>query len=461
MAQTYGEHQEEAAAALTRLVVSDTLPTDQSDIDRMLVCREVVIDALRQRLYGLGLTGHYSPGLIPATPRRLSLIGIEQHLPTLVDRIVFDFPTLPVGQRSPATEALTHAGSDPTVDLWQQVAVALLAGSHALDTAPDRPWLRDQGAGWYLMRDIAVALEAVIVLDSRLAEVGLLQDHEWPDTALDLAERRMIASQCARVAGWHATSDSPDGATADTPQPRAVVGPVVTVTAPAHLADAQRRLANYLRPSHGNEVFFTGEPETDASTARMVVSSQLFLLEEFEQLAIKVPGSGSIRADFANRREVLAELQPNMKRLVDAEDRGRNLRASWQQGELTTALHRLQRSGRLQLTTSQLHELANASHEVTNNLGKALRRELLRDHSNLRLADPTGQVGPTRVYRKHPFERTLTDLVNIPAPTAPVARYSSPLQRAALQRTLDLTPTGRRPPSPYPRARGQVSSPTF
>lgn len=84
---------------------------------------------------------------------------------------------------------------------------------------------------------------------------------------------------------------------------------------------------------------------------------------------------------------------------------------------------------------------------------ESTRHVELGESSNLRLADPTRQVGPARVHRKHPLERHLTDLVNVPAPSTPMARYSAPLQRPALQQTLTHTPTTPTPPSPYPTSR--------
>ncbi len=102
--------------------------------------------------------------------------------------------------------------------------------------------------------------------------------------------------------------------------------------------------------------------------------------------------------------------------------------------------------------------LANATHEVTHNLGRSLRRELLRTHSNLRDGSPRHAGGPVRVGRGSRLEATLTDLVNMPAPKSPVAQFSNPLQRAALRQTLDMTPTAPRPPSPFPAARSLGTS---
>jgi len=102
--------------------------------------------------------------------------------------------------------------------------------------------------------------------------------------------------------------------------------------------------------------------------------------------------------------------------------------------------------------------LANATHEVTHNLGRSLRRELLRSTGNLRDGHPRHEDGLARVGRRSRLEATLTDLANMPAPKSPVAQFSSPLQRAALRETLEMTPTAPRPPSPYPAARSLRTS---
>jgi hypothetical protein len=117
----------------------------------------------------------------------------------------------------------------------------------------------------------------------------------------------------------------------------------------------------------------------------------------------------------------------------------------------------------LALQPTQMVELAQATHEVTHNLGKALRRELLRGTSNLVDAHPRHRDGPIRVGRRSRLEATLTDLVNMPAPSEPAARFSNPLQRAALQQTLNLTPTASsRTPMPFPAARSTTyGAPAF
>ena len=171
------------------------------------------------------------------------------------------------------------------------------------------------------------------------------------------------------------------------------------------------------------------------------------------------PEAAALAAEFTSRAEILEAIQPQLRYLVDVDAHGHDKHRMWQQGEITAAVRRMQRDGvELSLAPAQLLDLANATHEVTNNLARSLRRELLRGNSNLRIADPTNQVGATRVARRSHLEAALTDLVNQPPPTEPVSRFSTPLQRAALRQTLDVTPTRPRPPSPYPAARSRIAS---
>lgn len=467
-AATYGWHAENAARALNALVSADELPADPAAVDQLLHCREAVVDALRQRLYDLGQDDWYPPvDHLPSTTPKPVLAGLDEKLASLVDNIAFALPSLPWDERRSPSEILGAESSDPTVESWRAAAIELLAASHALSAAAEQPWRIDPGAGWWVMRDVAVALEAVLVLDSRLEEVGLLNDHQRPDYAMGLDEKRMVLSQTARVATWQATSASPEDATPRLRQaePAGVLQPVAMVSGPEDLAAAQRRLARFLKPMMANDVFFDDEPEITADAARQVTASQLYLCRVFAQAAEHSPQTRSLAAFFAERAEVLEELQPRINHLADVADgRDPNKRSSWQQSELTTAVSRMEDQGvAIRLQPAQMVELAKATHEVTHNLGKALRRELLRGNSHLVDADPNRRGGPARVTRRSPLETTVTDLVSLPAPSEPVARFSNPLQRAALQQTLNMTPTtSARPPTPFPAARSATySAPAF
>ena len=458
--ETYAEHAEDAARALNRLLQHDTIPADPAAVDQLLHCREAALDALRQRLYGFGPHTWFPPGNLPATGPGLNLEGIDHKLATLLANIACSVPSLLHEERRSPLEVLGTTSTDPVVETWREAAIELLAATHALDAAGDKPWLRDHGAGWYVMRDVAVALEAVLVLDARLAEVGLLNEHDQPESTLGLEETRLIASQAARVSTWYATSDAPDLATPRTPGSASnVLHPVSLVSGPEDLAAAQERLATFLRPMVAYDSAFSGDPEVSADSARQLTASQLYLCRVFAGMAARCPKTATFVSFFDARAEVLESLQPQLRHLVDVSPQESNMRRFWQQGEITSAITRMEDQGReLSLQPHQMLALANATHHVTNNLGRSLRRELLRGHSNLRDGNPRHADGPVRVGRRSRLEATVCDLVNMPAPTAPVAEFSTPLQRAALRHTLEMTPTAARPPSPYPAARNAAGS---
>lgn len=166
---TYGEHAENAAQALNVLIRADGIPTDPAAVDQMLHCREAVVDAMRQRLYDLGQDDWYPPAdHLPARTPQPGLAGLDEKLASLVDNIAFALPSLPWDERRPPSEILGKESPDDTVETWRVAGLELLAASHALSAATEQPWRTDPGAGWWVMRDVAVALEAVLVLDSRL-----------------------------------------------------------------------------------------------------------------------------------------------------------------------------------------------------------------------------------------------------------------------------------------------------
>ena len=315
---TYAEHAEHAAQALNALIRDDAIPADEHAVDQLLHCREAVVDALRQRLYDVGQDSWYPPpDHLPARTPKPMLAGLDEKLASLVDNIAFALPTLTLDERRPHADYLTPASEDPTVESWRTAAIELLSASHALSAAEEQPWRTDPGAGWWVMRDVAVALEAVLVLDSRLDEVGLLAEHQRPEFAMGLDEKRMVLSQTARVATWHATSASPEEATPRLRRaaPSTVVEPVSLVSTPDDLAAAQQRLARFLRPMHASDAFYADEPEITADSARQVTASQLYLCRVFAEAAGQSAKTSMFAAFFTERAEVLESLQPQISHL--------------------------------------------------------------------------------------------------------------------------------------------------
>jgi hypothetical protein len=246
-----------------------------------------------------------------------------------------------------------------------------------------------------------------------------------------------------------------------TPDPirrsQVVAGPIRLVTGPADVAPAQRQLASFLRGLGPPDVLGAWGDQLSAAVARMVVASQLLVATYSEVLAERCthPDVAAIREHFSGRKQALEAVQASMANLVDHEPVHDDKRVAWQQGEITTAIRRLERARhRGSLSAEQLLDLACASHEVTQVASECLRNELFRHSGNLRVRDHLGEIGHTRLPHGHPLDVALTDLRNMPPPSTPVTHYQVALHRAALRSTLEQTPTATQVPEPFthPRA---------
>ena len=464
-APTYGDHAEIAAASLQELVVVDDVPTEAQDVVDLLACRDAVVSALRERLHAFGLSPQHRPSKYSRTEVLASLAHVDHQLGALLDRVVYEMPQLlpESGDRRPS-DVLGPRKTNRTVELWRKTAVELLAGTQALVGADDRSWVSHNGAGWYVMRDLATVVESVVLLDQRLQQLGLLSQHDRVPDVGTIDEHRLIASHVARVATWYATSSAPDEATPSIINKDRVVGmPVYLVSTPSDVIVAQRRLASYLRPLINDGSGYNSEPQIAAATARQLITSQLFLTGYFAEVAGAHPRARALAPEFSTREEVLSAIQPQLRYLEDVKKYEADWHRRHQQAEITVAIRTWIRNAKpFTLTSAQMLDLANATHDVTRNLAASLRRELLRKDSNLGKAHPIHRNRILPVGRRTPLDVALADLVNVQPPSTPVAEYTVPLQRAALRGTLDLTPSESGTPCPYPIAlKADVSRPRF
>lgn len=452
---TYGEHAELTAAALTRLTSPTPLPTDPQDVEQMLRCRDAVLDSVRQRLYDFGVITNVdaSPSrLAPWTPFK------EERIPIQLAVIASCLPRMQEGDRPPPSEALSRRSMDPTVDLWRTAAIESLAASAALSSTLQSWTVDDPSGRWLVLRDAAGLLESIALLDLELREVGLLNQHDAPHPMPPIEDVRAVLAQAGRVAGWRMTSDDVDRLASPVRYPvageRGTDGVVQLVRSVADLSAAQGKLASALRVPHGTNAFASSEPHISARVARFVVTGQLFVHSLHSQLA-EPSVDVTDRSRRRERLDALVEVDRRVAHLIDADPRQRMAGAAsyLQQTEITTSLHRLQREGRLEpLTDDELRQLDVATASVCRHFGMRLRRELLRDDSNLRLADPSGEVGPARGHRRSPLDRAIGDLIKASMPKLPPAAHSVSVQRAVLQHALDSTPTRPTRPTPRPRA---------
>lgn len=475
--RTYGHHQEAAAAGLHQLVIGDRFPVEAAAVDQLLQCRDIVVSTLRQRLDQLtGFPARHDPPApgdpaadsprplpVPLKPATLDQVALEPA--TQLDIVTATLPRLPAERRRAPLDVLGTPSPDPTVELWRQIAGDLVAGGHALDVATDKPWLTDPGAGWYLLGDTAAATEAVLVLDHRLREVGLLNDHHSPTrptsstppaAELDVEGHRILAATCARMSAWYATTDSPDLAVPPLPGSPVVRGPVRIVSQPADLAAGQRQLVTYLRPLAPRDSMAATQLGMDVVTAKLVTAGQRNLCAQLAEHCARSPRTVDLAQEFALRRDLLDDIHQYLPQLVDVHKPGHNKPVLWQQQEVSTALRRFQ--GNLPLAPAQLLDLAATTHDVIHQLAAATRYECTRDASNLRQVDLTRKIGATRLHHKTPIVLALRAAIDTPPPSQPIARWASPTQRTGLRATLDSTATrpagpGVKPPKPYPRRR--------
>lgn len=448
---TYGEHAELAAGALTRLTAGSPIPVDTDEIAQLLRCRDAVIDALRQRLYDLAVTTNVDN--FPALPDPW-LPCREEWIPVQLARIAAGLPRLQEPPASPPSEALGRRSMDVTVDLWRTAAIESLAASAALSSRVTSWTVDDPKGRWLVLRDTALQLEAVSVLDVELREIGLLNQHDAPGPVIPIEDTRAVLAQATRMAEWRINSDAVDHLASPVvyPVPREATpnGAVCLVRSLSDLIPAQERLAKALKPLSAHSSHFAGEPHISSRVARFVTTGQLLILSLSEMMDAAHP-SEAVNARLGDRLSALSELDRGLAPLTDLDPglRMAGTLAYLQQTEITTAVHRLARQGRLEgLSTAERQALEDVTASVCRNFALSLRRELLRDDSNLRLRDSTGQIGPTRVWHKSPISRLLLDVVRASTPTMDPVVASVSVQRAVLRHTLDTTPT-----VPTPRSR--------
>ena len=145
---TCGKHCENAAQALNVLICADMITSAEQEVDRLLHCREAVVDALRQRLYDVGQVGWYSaPDDLAARTPRPVVAGLDEKLANQVDNIAFALSTLPFDERCTDAAYLASASDGQTAEFRWAAAVEVMSASHAVSATEKQPWCTDPGDG--------------------------------------------------------------------------------------------------------------------------------------------------------------------------------------------------------------------------------------------------------------------------------------------------------------------------
>lgn len=166
---TYGEHQEQVARVLNDLIVEQAQPPHHEVLE-ILECRRHVVTAITERLRYLG--GHLQP-----RRSRQPLLAAVAHRPLdELLNVVTALPSTTPGPTSPVDLLPGPAAADSihTVDRWRCAARNLTLGNHELTSSGRQPWTTNDASLWHLVRDMATAVEAVILLDERLSAAGAL-----------------------------------------------------------------------------------------------------------------------------------------------------------------------------------------------------------------------------------------------------------------------------------------------
>lgn len=459
---TYGEHAEASAQALNALVSLGSVPDSAAGRQRTLWCREALLDALQERLTALGARPEGEPALLdPTGPARAITVSLREPAEA-VNTIALALPRLPREDAPSPTDYLGGRAPDPITETWRYAAVEALAASHALTSSPHQEWRLDDRAGWWLMKDIATSLEAVLVLDQRFQQTELLQTHGSPPHAPPIDRARLLLSHAARTATLLATDPSPDDLVAQPRRPDSgFPGPtaVAMVNSPADLAHAQTRVTALLRGSN------LRAPHITADEIRLVCSSQLFLCRAFAQIAASSPRCEPLVEVFTSRAEALEALVPQVSYLINRVREPQNRTLHLQQSELTTAVKRMQRREPPRMSPSEVVELARTTHHAVAMFQKRLHRELTYLEKSTSLRFSRSHPDEERPWIKHrviardaPIVALAAKLGELTWTDVPVAKFSAPAQRAALAHALDVTAHDTRRPHLFSPGRRSTAS---
>lgn len=447
---TYGDHAEQTAATLMRLIGVDELPTEQVDITRLLQCREVLIGSVTARL---DLLVHKGTATQMSGKRRetgplpsdLGDLAVPSRAVTRLAQVLEAMPRRAEEQRASPMDALDGRHEVHAVELWRTAAAQSLSATHALATAAERTWRDDDGAAWWVLRDVAQVTEAITVLDADLEQMGILNDLDRPAARVDPSVARLVTSHCARVAAWSATNDVADLAAPKTAD-RVVLGPVRVVMASSDFPLAARQLAGYLRVGHRNTSAGprAGDPTIALDATRAVLASQRRTVAVATEWASQLSDCEPVRAELENMGAMLGDLAEHLPKIKEVTKQRSQGPAMMQALELNRAVEALRQKSRIEgtppVSQRELVSWTESLHRVNVGLGTGLRRELLRPNTNLRYILVPEGLRSHSTGVKQPLTRAAVALATAPAPTLPVNRWVAPTQRTALAQTLDATP---------------------
>ena len=432
---SYAECQEEVARALHDLLSNpEPLPTET--LREVLACRDQATKALRERL-------DYLAGAHEETTERPSFTLASlahrpvQHLTQVVDNLPSPpVPQVPPSRLLPGPDA---AASTTAPDRWRCVARNVLLGTAELTRADHQPWTQQPEAGWHLIGDTASTVEALLVLDDALASAGTLEG----GSERARMTQRLVAAHVAKLAHWFGTDHTADLATSGVRHDLGVGGrpPVTLVREAADYARAQRTL-NALLHGHASLLRPGSDQRPGLTAARALATGQIRLAQTFSRWADDAADS-VLANQFRSRIPGYRALHVSTTRLAEVEKRRSPLLLA-QQSEMVI---RLRSPFPNRLSLRGLHDLNNATQELTVTLGRTLRAEALGARNILALdSEEIGLKPQPMTSTEWAFTAACQRLADDPAPLEVPSRPAAPPQREQLRTTLEETVIGKPPP---------------
>jgi hypothetical protein len=433
---TYGEYQEVAAAAIARLLRNDA-PVPEADRTLVLAARAQVVATLNERMDHLGAGRSRDE----VSNRRSTHASVVLHPLHQLSRLIDDVETPAWGGAAPSD--VLRSSEEPqrgVGECWRTAARGLFLATSELTRADRQPWLSHPEAGWPLVADLADVIEGLVLLDARLGDTGVLPVIPLQRTLAHL----LVASDVGRLARLRRGDLVADGASAGSGVTSYAGGPaVVLVRSVGDFANAQRRLADLVRPVPNHLGLVAVEDRPGLRTARALAAGQAALNAAFVGWA-QDAGCDELASAFDGRVRLYRRLHAASIRVVDTVP-NRSTIPLIQQAEMSTQLRTLVPPT---VSLRQVADLNGASATLAVALGKALRREGRHAGRIQALtAQGEGLPVPSRISNdRHPFHVACKALADSAQPQDVVA--SPPVRRARRELRVALdeaTIRGQRP----------------
>jgi hypothetical protein len=444
----YGDYAERAANAIAALIRGDSIPATPHARQVALGARDIIAATLRERIheqFGIRARNDDPRASMHAASPRLRTEPVTE-LAYVIERL----PRLrPEDRRSPL-DVLTPI-DDPVAAAWVAAARNLLVADHILATAEARPWRTEPVAHAALTSDTAQLVEAIAVLDHRLAAEGALDGHVIPDinpddgatgaaavAAASVANARLVAGTVERFASWSAAHDVVDRARTAPPRPPESAYPVNLVQDPADLAAAQLRLQGFLSPMATRNLDMPYRLAAD--TANIVARNQTVLLNSLRDRIAESPDLIDELARVESLVDLFSDAIHTIRGLHDNTGPREQPRLRAQQQEISVAV----RHGHIGLLSDrQVTHLLAATEAALATWAAAVRREGLRHRTTSFRVGRRGTIdNPVygRIRENGPAVIALSALAEVTPPVPEHVEVIPTRGRDSLRSTLAQAP---------------------